>query len=653
MAIEVKEWELVRLRSTTLRTYDNALNAWQKSGGWNETFTGNWYIYNAFDFPNGSQGTYGGYMYHGVQSLPLDKIKSVTLSNKNTNSSSATLRHVNISDLIFTTASDFSFSVPSSFSLDSITGSITFSANSNNPSGYKYSYTLKYGSTTLSSGNFTSSVSIKISDVNYRLATLVTSSTTAKVSLAITTTGTGVNSTKTYSITANFGYYGAPSIIGTPTITATGAVGNTFYLGISSLNFNHSGYSGGAGVTITSARLTIGSGTNGWNLTNASGTYKYSMSNDLTLLNKTMFFYMTIENSRKQKATKRIDTAYTLKRYEGVSISSFEIVSRTASTVKFKATGSYNSGISSKIGYSASINTSAGVNKKTVTGDVVVTPATGKWTLEYEFTSIESDANYELSLSVTDSLGISVSTSTKIGGEEVAFSLGKFGAGVGVVVDDEGAMLQVGAKGIYSLGDIETSGSVITGKTLTIDTRSSKDKDNIALHGNSDNINESSRIGFYDKGALAGSIYGRTQTGISVSVGGSLFSIGSTGVSLGGNSIIPTTVVNGTWYTRIDYPTIGVRVMLSRHQITSSIPDQRFGSWRFTLPVAYTEIKGINANLSLTQTSRPSFDLTTQVHNVTNSQFSFEAVSLAVATTNLKNIMLDGHFISVMTWGLI
>ena len=83
----------------------------------------------------------------------------------------------------------------------------------------------------------------------------------------------------------------------------------------------------------------------------------------------------------------------------------------------------------------------------------------------YTFDGLEIDKSYRVTLLVVDGLNGQTTLSATAGTEDYPLSLGAFGAGVGVLVDDYGAHLQVGEKGIHSLGDIQIGNTIIRVET--------------------------------------------------------------------------------------------------------------------------------------------------------------------------------------------
>ena len=100
----------------------------------------------------------------------------------------------------------------------------------------------------------------------------------------------------------------------------------------------------------------------------------------------------------------------------------------------------------------------------------------------YTFDGLETDKSYRVTLLVVDGLNGQTTLSATAGTEDYPLSLGAFGAGIGVLVDDYGAHLQVGEKGIHTLGDIQIGNTIIQVKTESYNVLSVED-DGIFFNG--------------------------------------------------------------------------------------------------------------------------------------------------------------------------
>lgn len=234
-------------------------------------------------------------------------------------------------------------------------------------------------------------------------------------------------------------------------------------------------------------------------------------------------------------------------------------------------------------------------------------------TYKATLTGYSNAVSYDIRLRVVDSFGATTVNLNSLGTESVPLDITQRGIGIGTMHSGSGANLQVGSGGIHSEG------------TMRIDGEAYLSGSNKAWHQGNDGSGSGLDADLLD-GKHASTIISEAKT--------------------------PTVTRRG-YYTIFDYDD-GFRVMHIKHSMSSyNIPSQRYGAWRWIYPYSFKTVEGITANLVLPQTTRPSFDLATQLYNVTASGYSFEVVSMAVNETNLTNILLNGHHINIIVWGTI
>lgn len=481
--------------------------------------------------------------------------------------------------------------------------------------GIAYTYTAKIGtreiyttSTTLTYANTIKTFDLTSTVKNNIYAALGTKSTGTMNITVQSKHNNQVIRTSTASITVIIPSGGNPTWVTTPKVEIVGAIGGKAYQNISRIKVTNGTLSYKDGASFKSISITASGYT--------SSTSPYTTPIISSTGNRAVRVVVTDTRNR----TVSHDATVNFLAAKGLSVTQFTASRLTNNTVKIDGRGSFTSAIEGTPKYKIErrVRGTTTWTETTPATNVTVSGTNFSLTKTYATTVFDSTKSYDIRLTVTGSSS-SVAVQTVVGTESVPFSFGKHGAGAGTMFDNNLTHnLQIGTGGLVSQGPIKAaSGSneieITAGSGLSF-------------------LKTTSTTGFHMNKSLfvTGNVFANNK-------------------KLALSEEVPT-ITRGSWYTVFDYAD-GTRVMNFRSRVGSSLPNQRYGSWRWSYPLTLGTVQGATGNLVLPQTTRPAFDLATQLYNVTTSGFSFEVVSMAVVTTPLSQIMLEGHYINVIVWG--
>lgn len=292
--------------------------------------------------------------------------------------------------------------------------------------------------------------------------------------------------TKSWDVTIYRGDIGSPSTTDTSNpITITiekGASNNTIYPGISIIVASFAYVEPGYG-TLSSLRLVDSQG-HGWNLLSrnvskvARNTFRGNTNNlPDRWMNGTTTLRLVAKNSINQETVIE-ENVITLRaqQYGGMSITSFISTDRSDDSTTVVGDGAYDSNVTGIPKFQLELIDSSGVVKEKTLWKDASTNGTNKWKIDKTFSDLNADSSYSIRLTLIDDINMQMTQTINIGGSAVSLSLGRYGAGVGVLVDDElGYDLQVGTNGIYSYGPIYSNGVEVGGGNWEVKTQAQYD----------------------------------------------------------------------------------------------------------------------------------------------------------------------------------
>ena len=465
--MKLTEWQVVKLKEPkNTRTYENALHAWERTGTvTNKNFSGiTCYLYDAYTWPDGKIGTYGGFN-KGIygKTIPLKDVKAVTIVDA-INGYHTWAYNVNINDLSFATSGDFKVYATGTITLDTSTG-IGMTIDSGNPSGHTYSYRILHGTSELAKGSIVDTYRVSLTE-SLKVKILEGMGGASSTDLTVEFTIRGhVNTTKRASTRVYAGNYGAPRTVNTPKMTFTNTRNGEGFLDELKFTLSYGGIEPGEGATLQSARLQIVGTTWGWNPSGSSSSFSGNINSVGPLpdmVGQAIKFNLRLINSRGQEVNYAIPESIVIRKYDGISIGSFRESARVGRSLALSASGTYSPNVGSTLKYKVTLN-SGDTLIGSKNGDIITKDEVNKtWAISVAFGSLTFDKSYIANFTLEDALGNTVHSSVPIGGEAVALSLGRYGAGIGTLVDDDLKYdLQVGVNGIYSLGPIYSQGKEV------------------------------------------------------------------------------------------------------------------------------------------------------------------------------------------------
>ena len=464
--MKLTEWQVVEFKNRkNVPVYENALAAWNRGTSTGINFTGyTVYLYDAYPWPNGAGGTYGGFNKNGYGStMPLKDVKAVTIVDaKNDNHTWA--YNINVNDLSFATSDDFTVYATKTISLDTSTG-IGMTIDSGNPSGHTYSYRILHGTSQLAKGSIEDEHRVSLTEsIKVKILEGMGGASSTDLTVEFTIKG-HVNTTKRLTTKVYAGNYGAPRTVSTPKMTFTNTRNGEGFLDELKFTLSYGGIEPGEGATFQSARLEIVGTTWGWNPSGSSSSFSGNINSVGPLpdmVGQAIKFNFKLVNSRGQEVNYAIPESIVIRKYDGISIDSFKEGARAGKTIVLSASGTYSPSVGSTLKYKATLN-SGDTLIDSKNGNVSTKDEVNKtWSISVAFSNLTFDKSYIANFTLEDALGNTVHSSVPIGGEAVALSLGRYGAGIGTLVDDDlDYDLQVGVNGIYSLGPIYSQGKEV------------------------------------------------------------------------------------------------------------------------------------------------------------------------------------------------
>lgn len=246
---------------------------------------------------------------------------------------------------------------------------------------------------------------------------------------------------------------------------SNGGTGGIIYPGHSTLKVTFAHVEPGYG-TLTSLLLTDGQGFS-WNLTTSNNSSTGSITTTLVTPHVPQRWHTSTQTLRlvatnssgQQTIIKSNIISLKAETYSGIGISSFILSSRLDNSVSLTGDGVFDTKISTRPTFKIDLLNPSGVVVQTTGWKTTTANGTGKWKVSQTFSSLSPISSYLARLTIQDNNNRQSSQTVNIGGAAVPLSLGRNGAGVGVMVNDNlSADLQVGTGGISSSGPIYENG---------------------------------------------------------------------------------------------------------------------------------------------------------------------------------------------------
>ena len=221
-----------------------------------------------------------------------------------------------------------------------------------------------------------------------------------------------------------------PTFNNNPSISIINPINNKAYQDTSSIKVTTNGYNASKGATIETVSIQVGSN---YSNTNNYTTPKLKESGNLPII-------VSIVDSRGRSA--KWQSSIEVVPYRIPSIHSFTCGRTLGTGMAIQASGSFTQVIGKKITFKIESKERRQQQWETKqTGDCQLQG--DLWGVNGALTGYDITKSYDLRIIVADQLGNQAIGFTTLGTIETPLSLGKKGIGVGKVVDDEGAPLQV------------------------------------------------------------------------------------------------------------------------------------------------------------------------------------------------------------------
>ncbi|MCW6683027.1 hypothetical protein NHG29_09060 [Aerococcaceae bacterium NML160702] len=315
-----------------------------------------------------------------------------------------------------------------------------------------------------------------------------------------------------------------PTFRSNPTVSVLNPINNKAYQDTSSIKVVTNGFNATKGATIETVSIQVGSNHSN---TNTYTTPKLKESGNLPIT-------VTIVDSRGRSA--KWQSSIEVVPYKIPGIQSFTCGRTTGTGIAIQATGTFTQVIGKKITFKIESKERSQSNWATKqTGDCRLQG--DLWGVNGALTGYDITKSYDLRITVADQLGNQAVGHTTLGTIETPLSLGKKGIGVGKVVDDNGAHLQVN-------GNVDAKGYLLNGQPFTPYSLLDADGTTKQATGDWNNYKES---GFYWGMSLANAPK-TTQNYITVKVyrfDGSW--IIQEAIDFNGNTAAQRACVYGTW----------------------------------------------------------------------------------------------------------
>lgn len=246
---------------------------------------------------------------------------------------------------------------------------------------------------------------------------------------------------------------------------SNGGTGGIVYPGHSKLQITFAYVDPGYG-TLTSLRLTDEQGY-GWILTPFNDSSKGSITATGGTENVPQRWYtstqtlkLVAKNSVGQETIIKSNIiSLKAETYSGMGISSFIISNRLDNSVSLTGDGVFDTKISTRPTFKIDLLNPSGVLVQSTGWLATTDNGAGKWKVSHTFSSLSAVSSYLARLTLKDNNDRQSVQTVNIGGASIPLSLGRNGAGVGVMVNDNlSADLQVGTGGISSSGPIYENG---------------------------------------------------------------------------------------------------------------------------------------------------------------------------------------------------
>lgn len=368
-----------------------------------------------------------------------------------------------------------------------------------NTTNVNHNLVFKIGDRTVKTANnvgmsYTLSFNSSEQDTIYQLMSRTQS---AAITCFVTTIKDGqiIGATTSYDSTIRVPASMNPTFRSNPTVTILNPINNKAYQDTSSIKVVTNGFNATKGATIETVSIQVGSN---YSNTDTYTTPKLKEFGNLPVV-------VTIIDSRGRSA--KWQSSIEVVPYRIPGIQSFTCGRTTGTGIAIQATGTFTQVIGKKITFKIESKERSQSNWTTKqTGDCRLQG--DLWGVNGALTGYDITKSYDLRITVADQLGNQAVGHTTLGTIETPLSLGKKGIGVGKVVDDSGAHLQVN-------GSVDASGYLLNGQPFTPYSLLDADGTTKQATGDWNNYKES---GFYWGRRLANSPSGWTHEWINVEV---------------------------------------------------------------------------------------------------------------------------------------